>query len=576
MMKQYQWVVVVTVILSIVSLFMEQAAFVMPVPRIVHAVIDYMLLIIICSETVYEIVSAKYKRQYFRQNMYTFLVTCIFLGLFIYSKFISYSMLVSELMILSVFARSIFAILKIYSRSRKITGYVEKFTANPARTILLSFFFVIVAGALILMMGFTSVNGEGLKFVDAFFTATSAVCVTGLTVVDTAAYLSVWGQLTVMLLIQIGGLGIMILSFFAIFLVRRRVSLADKMLLSYMLSEDDTTNIFSALSSIVISTFVIEGAGALLLFGGFYGTLGFTWKNVFFSVFHSVSAFCNAGFSLYEGNLESFRLNPLVILTVSALIVCGGIGFAVIGNIRGFLTERIRNLFSHKKKALHTDLSLSTKVVLLYTGILVFGGMFFIYILEHDNSMKTYNLGEQYLAAFFQSVTLRTAGFNSMPLGHLRDATYIVMCLLMFIGAGSGSTAGGLKVNTLAILFSSLRSYLKGQKTVMMGNYAVSNEKTVRAFIILFAGGIAVICGTFVLSVSEQQSFVAILFETVSAIGTVGLSAGITSFLSDIGNITLMLLMFWGRQGPLTILAAAGWEEEKVSISWPQADILVG
>jgi trk system potassium uptake protein TrkH len=379
-----------------------------------------------------------------------------------------------------------------------------------------------------------------------------------------------------MLLIQIGGLGIMILSYFTIYTVRRRVSLADKLLLSYMLSEEDMSGLNKTLSSIVVTTLVIEAAGAILLFIGFSGTRGFRGETAFFAVFHAVSAFCNAGFALFSDSLEGFRSNPLVLGTAALLIISGGLGFSVITNLRTSLAPCLRHPLGRRRRGRPVPLSLNSRVVLGSTGILIITGIFFMYLFEHGGVMKAYDLTEQYLSAFFQSVTLRTAGFNSIPIGALRDATLFVMVLYMFIGAGSGGTAGGIKVGSLAVILSSLRSFLRSGKSTTIGKASLSQDVITRAFLILLFGLGAVFTGALVLTLTETAPFLNLLFEAVSAFGTVGLSTGVTGSLSLPGKMTIIVLMYLGRLGPLTILSAASTGSEATAVSFPRGDISIG
>ena len=471
--------------------------------------------------------------------------------------------------------RSVFLLFKIHGRLIKPTRYLDRFSIHPAQTILLSFLLVILTGSLLLMMGFTTADGRGLSFIDALFTATSAVCVTGLIVVDTATHYTLWGQVVILALIQIGGLGIMILSFFAIFTLRKRVSLEDKLLLSYMLSEEDMSSLTKTLSSIVLTTLVIEAGGAFFLFIGFSSTAGAGWKTAFFSIFHAVSAFCNAGFALYSDSLEGFRSDPFILGVVALLILLGGMGFSTLTNFRGVLGYGMKRITKGKRHR-GPFLTLNSRLVLKYTGRLLLTGLCLVYLLEHAHTMKSYRLGEQYLSAFFQSVTLRTAGFNSIPFGGLRDATYLVMILFMFIGAASGSTAGGIKVNSLAVITSSIASYLKNRKNVVIQNHTLPSEVVSKAYLILLFGIGIVFLATLSLTLTERKPFLQLLFEAVSAFGTVGLSAGVTPRLTPLGKLTITLLMYLGRLGPLTILSAARSNREPVPISFPQADISIG
>jgi trk system potassium uptake protein TrkH len=559
-------------------LFLEQSDIADPIIRLSINVIDYLVVSTAVLEFLINFVTAKYKKLFFKENLFSALFLAVFLCLFIYNKFFAgyaASGYAGDLATLTIIFRNIFLVLKVYGRIQKLSRYVQQFTDKPAQTILFSFLSVILVGALLLMMNFSTKDGKGLDFIDALFTATSAVCVTGLIVVDTATHYTIWGQTIIMILIQIGGLGIMILSFFTIFAVRKRVSLEDKLLLSYMLSEEDMNNLFRALSTIVLTAFSIEAVGAILLFMGFLPSMGGGWRTVFYAVFHSVSAFCNAGFALYTDSLESFRLQPLIIITIAALIISGGIGFSVIADIRTQTIQFVQALIKKNKRPVFS-LSLNSRVVLRYTLILILSGLFFIYFLEHDHTMKNYRLGEQYLAAFFQSVTLRTAGFNSISFQSLRDGTLLIMIVYMFIGAASGSTAGGIKVNTLAVIGSSLSAYLHRRPQPIIENYSINPERIQRAYIVLLFGLVAVLGGTLILSLTEQASFIQIFFEATSAFGTVGLSTGITSGLSVPGKFVIIILMYLGRLGPLTILSAASVSKARVNISYPQGEISIG
>ncbi len=575
-MKYYQRFVFIVVIVSIVSLFLEQIHDKVFIAVVISNIVDFLLVALIIGETLYTIITAKYKKIYFLHNWFSLVFTVVFVSLFTYSKFFSTAFISTDWAIFAILLQNIFHLLKIYSRIKKLKGFAEKFTANPAQSILLSFVFVILVGTLLLMMQFTTVDGRGLSFLDALFTAASATCVTGLIVVDTATVYTIWGKLIIILLIQIGGLGIMLLSFFTVFMLGKRISLQDKMLLSYMLSEDDASGLESSVLGIVLTALLIEFIGAVCLFIGFLPTLGFSLKNVSYSMFHSISAFCNAGFALYSDSVETFRLNPVVMFTIAFLIIFGGLGFSVIKNVWDIVKERVSFICSRRKEGCRHELTLNSRIVLFFTAFFLLAGMFFFYILEHDNVMKSYGLGEQYLAAFFQSVTLRTAGFNSVPFSQFRIPTYFFMCLFMFIGAASGGTAGGIKVGTVGVIVAFMRSFLKGDTKTCIRNFQISEKKVQTAFVICVSGLVVCFMAIFVLSITEQQDFIKIVFEVFSAIGTVGLSAGITGSLSAIGKCVIIILMFWGRVGALTILSVAAFHGEKVNISWPQAEISIG
>ncbi|MFO7850182.1 MAG: potassium transporter TrkG [Spirochaetia bacterium] len=499
-----------------------------------------------------------------------------------------------------------FPIFTLLLRWGRVPYLFEGFTLKPAQTILISFLFVIFTGTLLLMLPFSTIEAGGLSFIDALFTSTSAVCVTGLIVVDTATVYSIWGRVILLLLIQAGGLGIMILSYFAIFSARQRISLEEKLLLSYMLSEKNMNSLSTRVRSIIYATFAIEAAGALLLLPAFMENRDSLGESLFFSLFHAVSAFCNAGFALFTDSFEGMSGNVGVNFTVTLLIILGGISFAVIIEVTAALRDRLKKALrtvgvvlpgnrhkteepsSPRRPAGRTSrlpagessrrparLSLNSMVVLAGTGILLLFGMLLFYGGEHGGVLAELPTGEQYLAAFFQSVTLRTAGFNTVPIGSLTMGTLTILMVFMFIGAAQGSTAGGIKINTAAVIFSYVKSVLSEKNEVVLLRYSISSEQVKKAFLVLLFGIASITMGSVILSFSEHQNYSDILFEAVSAFGTVGLSRGITSSLSWTGKSVIVVLMFLGRLGPLTILAAATKPASGVSISYPRGNISI-
>ncbi|MCK5200721.1 MAG: TrkH family potassium uptake protein, partial [Spirochaetales bacterium] len=308
--RKLNLLIISTLLLSIVSLFIEQMELNRNIFLVLTNLLDFMILGFLITEVVLEFRLAVYKTIYIRKNIFSLLFVAIFISLFIYNKVLLFTSLNFEgsgntLLILIV--RNLFLLLKVMSRFKRLRSILESIHVHPAQTIFMSFLLVILGGTLLLMMPFTAAEGSGLPFLNALFTSTSAVCVTGLIVVDTAVYFSIWGQIIILILIQIGGLGIMILSYFTVFILRRAMSVEDKVLISYMLSDDDMSSIARTMKSIVGITFLIEGAGALILFAGFVkNTTLSAGSRFFYSVFHSVSAFCNAGFALFSDSLEGF------------------------------------------------------------------------------------------------------------------------------------------------------------------------------------------------------------------------------------------------------------------------------
>ncbi len=570
--------VIITLALSIISLVFEQERYRNDYTSAFTNILDFSILIFIIFEVVIDFIKAGKKTSFLKSNLFNILFLLVFSLLFAYNKALfftgrtaAYAHLPAKIIII----RNLFVLFKVFGRIRRLNAFLKNITAQPARTLMASFILAIITGTILLMLPFTTSEASGLSFIDSLFTATSAICVTGLIVVETATAFTFWGKLIILMLIQIGGLGIMILSFFVVFILRRSISVEDKFLISYMLSEKDMTGLSRNLKSIIYVTLSIEAAGALLLFLGFRGSLGSSFNTVFTSIFHAVSAFCNAGFSLFSDSLERFKSNLLINLVICLLIISGGMSFLVLVNIKDYLKGRVSKVFL-KKRSFTKGLSLNTRVVLIGTAVLLFSGLLILYATEHRNSLLQYDLKTQYFAAFFQSVTLRTAGFNTIGIASLTTSTYLIMILFMFIGGASGSTAGGVKINSVVIIMAYIRSILKDQDEVTLFKRLVPKDLVLRALLILLFGIAAILAGTLLLTMTERAPFIHLVFETVSAFGTVGLSAGITSSLTIIGKCVIIILMFIGRVGPLTLLAAAAQRARKIHIEYPQGDITIG
>jgi trk system potassium uptake protein TrkH len=570
--------VLITLLLSIVSLVIEQEAPSAGPVLLFTNILDFGVLALFLAEFALEVARAGGRLRFLRRHLFDVLFLLVFAALFAVNKYLLFSRqaaLYGNLPGKIIVVRNIFVVLKVFGRVRRLNAFLRSLTAQPARTVMLSFALAIVTGTVLLMLPFTTPNSRGLGFVDALFTSTSAVCVTGLIVVDTVTAFSIWGKIALMVLIQAGGLGIMILSFFMAFVLRRSLTVEDKLLISYVTSQKDMSSLGRSLRSIVYITLAVEGAGALLLFAGFQSRLGFSLQTVFTSLFHAVSAFCNAGFSLFSDSLEGFRSSLLINLVIGLLIVVGGLSFPVLMDAGSRIPRGLARA-SGRTRSARRGLSINTRVVLTGTVLLLVAGTLLIYGLEYRHALAGYDLKTQYLAAFFQSLTTRTAGFNSVPMSGLRTPTYLVMMVLMFIGAASGSTAGGIKINSAALILAYVKSVLKDQQAVTLYGHSVSKDLVLRALMILLFGLLSVLTGTLLLSFTEKVPFVFVCFETVSAFGTVGLSAGITPGLSIAGKYVIIVLMFVGRVGPLTLLAAAVQRVRKVQIEYPAGEILIG
>ena len=447
---------------------------------------------------------------------------------------------------------------------------------TPVNLPLLSFAGLILVGTVLLMLPYAA-NGPRLAPVDALFTATSATCVTGLVVVDTGSRLSLFGQWVVLVLIQCGGLGIMTFSTVLIMLMTGRFSFIQRSVIQDTFTHSPDTRLPSLVLHVVIFTLVLEAAGAALLFLRFSG-MYHPGRALYLAIFHAISAYCNAGFCLYSQSLMDFSSDPLVSLTVALLIICGGIGFLVMLELKSILSR------SHKARRARR-ISVHSKLVLTLTALLLLVGTLGFLILEWNQSMARLSLPAKVLAAFFQSVTARTAGFNTLDFGKMANVTLLFTVLLMFIGAASGSTGGGIKVNTLGVLFAHSRSRLRGEEATSIFRRTLTADTVGRAISVFVVAVIVIYVATMALTVSElgttihEESrglFLELLFEVVSAFGTVGLSVGITSKLSTLGKLILVVVMFIGRLGPLSIAVALSGREPRSKIQYAEENVMIG
>ena len=426
---------------------------------------------------------------------------------------------------------------------------------SPNRIVIFGFAFLILIGTILLMLPAASTN-HPFGLVDALFTSTSAVCVTGLTVVDTASALSRFGQFIVLALIQMGGLGIMTMSTLFILLAKRRSSLTGQIIIQDTYTHSRERNLTEILKDVILFTLVIESVGTTVLFFCFFSNNGFV-DSIILATFHSVSAFCNAGFSLFSDSFVGYRENWMLNAVICSLIVSGGIGFLVL--------SELKQKFSFNRPV-WSRLSLHSKIVLSATFILLISGTVLILILEWDNTLAPLSIQGRFLSAFFQSATSRTAGFNTLPIGHMANETLFLLILFMFIGASPGSCGGGVKTTTIAALVVMGMSRFRGQERPQLFHRSIS-EGSVRKAISVVMLSTVVVCAAMIAlqmtelgSVSHLQSrgkFLELLFEVVSAFGTVGLSTGITGGLSVLGKIIITGTMFVGRLGPLVIGIAA-------------------
>lgn len=459
-------------------------------------------------------------------------------------------------------------------RSAAILDRLKKF--SPAQALMFYYAAAILAGALLLATPM-AVRGEPLSFLDALFTATSAQCVTGLTVVDTGTRLSLFGQGVLLLLIQVGGLGIMTFSVYLFIYLRVGVSARGRWLINETLMHTPVSSWRELIKGIFVMTVVIEVAGAALLSFAFIPKLGL-WPGLYSALFHSISAFCNAGFSLFPDSLVGFRDNPLVNATVMALIILGGIGFLV---IRELLQV---GLMRNRKKAKKTRLSLHTKIVLVTTAFLIVFGAVVIGLLESHGALAGMSALEGFWVALFQSVTARTAGFNSIDMSTLRVPTLFLMLFLMFVGASPGSAGGGVKTTSLALFFAIFTSRLKGSPHTTLFRRKIPDEAITKALVLVILAIIIIGLALFGLLIVQDiglsheypREFLSYVFEAFSAFGTVGLSIGATSELNASGKVIVILLMFVGRVGLLTMAFAIAGRTKRFATRYAEENIMIG
>lgn len=448
---------------------------------------------------------------------------------------------------------------------------------KPSQIIVISFVSASIIGAILLSLPVSTAGGQPISFVDALFTSSSAVCVTGLVVKETGSFFTTFGQLVILTLIQLGGLGIMTFSTAFAILLGRRLTIRETVIMQNALDNQKVEGFRSLIKHIVLVTVGIEATGALLLYIRWHLTSGQTKLHILYSsIFHSISAFCNAGFSLYSDNLAGFRSDIAVNLIITSLIIIGGIGFIVlldIPKLKFWRKDRIKYL---------SKISLQTKLALTVTTVLIITGTLFILFFEWSNTLKDLPLKDKILCSYFHSVTPRTAGFSTLPVEKFASPTLFITIALMFIGASPGSTGGGIKTVTLAVLLAAAVAMLKNRNRVTVFKKTVPRAIFRRAFIItlmsiiwVFFAAVA-ICIIEVGKVCGQGFALKNLFEVVSAFGTVGLSAALTPTLAPLSKLLLIFTMWLGRVGPLTLALAIASAEEPPAYIYPEERIMVG
>ncbi|MGJ7909623.1 TrkH family potassium uptake protein [Neobacillus sp. LXY-1] len=437
---------------------------------------------------------------------------------------------------------------------------------DPPKILVIGFAVIIFIGALLLTLPVSTKDGQGLHFLNALFTATSATCVTGLVVVDTGTTFTMFGQLVILFLIQIGGLGFMTFATLFAFLLGKRISLKERILLQESLNNLSMEGVVRLAKRILIFTAVIEMVGAFFL------TIRFSFdmslgKAIYYGIFHSISNFNNAGFDLMGEfhSLTGYVDDPTVTLTICALITLGGIGFIV-----------MNELYEYRRSK---RLSLHTKIVIMTSIFLVVFGTIGIFFLDYNNvkTLKPLSMTGKILGSLFQSVTARTAGANTISIGDMTQSSLLLLIILMFIGASPGSTGGGIKTTTFTTLIGAVWSQIRGKEDVIFYRQRIVYETIYKALTVTFSGLFLVIFVSLILTITEHgKDFLMIIFEATSAFATVGLSMGLTPDLSPFGKTLIIFTMFAGRVGPLTIAYAVTIRRNPDAFRYPKGKIMIG
>ena len=454
------------------------------------------------------------------------------------------------------------------------------FQQSIPKRIAASFAIVILVGSLLLNLPISQLETSQATYFDHLFTTVSMVCVTGLFTQPVASTYNTFGQIICMLLMQIGGLGLMSMIAFFFFDSGKKLSLTDRLALQDSLNRDDTKDFKDYLRTIFKYTFIIEGIAAILFMIRFIPMLG-VGKGIFTSIFFAISAFCNAGFdNLGDNSLINYATDPLLVFVISALIILGGIGFAVWFDVKNSISCYRRSLQNKYHKMFYKRLHYHTKIVILLTvGILITGTLLTLITEWHNpDTIGNLNFGQKLLVSFFQTVTMRTAGFASIDYTKANPSTLLLYCIQMFIGGSPGGTAGGVKTTTVLVVLLFIRSEIYEKKSINFRHHTIPYEMARKSLMIFIIFTVLTLSSVFLLSITDPQApLLYTLFETISAMCTVGVTANLTPTLSMLGQIIIMTLMFIGRIGPLTVLLSFSNRKKQGSlIKYAKAPLLIG
>lgn len=452
--------------------------------------------------------------------------------------------------------------------SHSTSSFLFRLKLQPAQVVLLSFAGWILIGTLLLALPVAAAQGRNISFIDALFMATSATCVTGLSSISPGEEFSIFGQMVMLVLAQVGGLGIMTLSSSLAIIMGKNLQRREQVIMQDVLDTSSSEELVSLIGDIIRYTFIIEFIGAIFLTVGFYQEGFEIGQAMYFGFYHSIMAFCNCGLALFTNNLEDFRFTPSVHLPMAVLIIIGGIGFSVM--------KDVYHVIKHRRS--FKTLSVHSKIVLSLNSALLLFGTLYLFFGEFLHAFQNMVIMEKLQVAFFQSVTARTAGFSTVNLNAFHPHTLFMLAILMFIGASPGSTGGGIKTTTFAVLLQSVTTTLKGRYDVEFFERRIPGPTVVKSIaIFIISLGLVSVGILFLTRVEPDKSFISVLFEVVSAFGNVGLSLGVTPFLSILGKLFIVGIMYLGRVGPLTLVLAVGSRVILPSkVEYPEGKVLIG
>lgn len=548
-----------------ITLFIvAESGFLIAMPAWMHIAGNILCAVFIAAglfEFFFYLFDARSKGEYFRRNWWN-------LAFFVIIFFTIRNFEASRFLAL---VREVFFLMLLFSKRKFFRDFFSQpFISNPTRLLAISFLTIILVGTVLLVLPVSSESQQRTGFVDALFTATSATCVTGLIVKDTPHHWSTFGEIVILLLIQAGGIGIMTFSISIALVFGTKLGLREKKAMGEILELPSVGEVGKIIKSILKFTFAAEAVGLLLLFLRWLPYFEDAKKAFYYSCFHSVSAFCNAGFSLFSNSLEGFAADPIINLVVMLLIIIGGIGFVVVFD----LFERGK--FIREWRLRSPKLTVHTKLVVIMSIILIFAGFILFFIFEFDNVLIHQGIGGKLWASLFQSITPRTAGFNTVDTSALKDVTLFITIILMFIGASPGSTGGGIKTSTFAVLILAVANMVRGRENLEIFHSTIPKRIVYKAVTIVVVSAFVIATGTVLLLITEKQSLINLLFEATSAFGTVGLSTGVTFKLTGAGKVVVTFLIYIGRIGPLALAYAVGRYSKRFKREFPRARVMVG